>query len=148
MYSMTCHLPITIAKKYSPTWWTRWNVSCSVMWYVSETRLWQMTNWVVIAAQVAGGRTDMTCRLSPVGFTEVMFRMHVLWCLMFLPRQISNNGMSSNDQGSHTRLTLQHELSLSSCLPPPSDFFSICQIQNSTHTTLSSQSYSRPCGWC
>lgn len=43
---------------------------------------------------------------SPAGFTEVMFRMHVLWHLMFQPRQISNNGMRSNDQWSHTVVTL------------------------------------------
>lgn len=49
-----------------------------------------------------------------------MFRMHVL-CLVFMPRQISNNGMRSNDRGSHTRVTLQCELSLFpllSLLPP------------------------------
>lgn len=88
----------------------------------------------------------MTAGLSPGGFTEVMLRMHVLWRLVFLPRQISNNGMRRNDQGSHTRVTLQHELSLfalHSLLPPtffPSD--------DGAHTMLFCQVYSSPCSWC
>lgn len=71
-----------------------------------------MTNWAVIAAQVAGGRTIWWLVGCPGGFTEAMFRMHVLWLLVFLPRQISNNGMRGNDQRGHTRVMLQHELSL------------------------------------
>lgn len=80
----------------------------------------------------------MTGRLTPGGFTEVMFRMHVLWCLMFLPRQISNNGMSRNDRGSHTRIMLQSELSLSplSSLLPLTFFFHLMNPKQHQHNAV------------
>lgn len=91
----------------------------------------------------------MTCGPSPGGLTEVMFWMHVLWHLVFLPRQISNNGMRSNDPGGHARVALQRGLSLSflSSLSSLHPFFHFMNPEHH-HTMPYSRAYSRPCGWC
>lgn len=81
----------------------------------------------------------------PAGFIEVMFRMHVLWHLMALPREVSDNGMRSNDQGSHTRVMLQCELSFLTFLLLPFNLSPSHESNPAPSQCCSLKAYSKSC---
>lgn len=135
-----------------------WNILATALWYCMSllisilleqnlSKNLTSTYDKLSCDSSTGGRGEkdtMTGGLRPGGFTEVMFRMHVLWRLVFLPRQISNNGMRSND---HV-VTPESRYNVNSlCLSSPSSL-QLFSIQNNTLTMLFSQAYSRSCGWC